>query len=184
MHQIVVEANIGAGGVILLILSFVLLAALAKSGHPMPSTSQKRRIRRNAREKGITQQAAFDQWSDKERRRKGSSDPMAFEYFADTRPKKEAAPTPEKLRAQAPSAPPLQIIEAADEPLRLMASARNLSLLKQRNGHYILVKPDGRSGALLTNPFNPNTFDFTRDDVERFLSPREGGLSQNSKSTT
>jgi hypothetical protein len=45
------------------------MAAIA-NGNPVPSSNQKCRIRRNAREKGISQSIAFNQWMEKQNRKR------------------------------------------------------------------------------------------------------------------
>src|SRR6266404_5792630 len=92
------------------------------------STGGWRRIRRNARKKGISEAAAYQQWLNRKQRRVPSS-AYNFEYFPDDRPpRSKPTPTAEEL-AQ----------EAADEPLRALASARKLSLHRQINGLYYFI---------------------------------------------
>jgi hypothetical protein len=67
--------------VVLIILSLIVIAIIMAAtndwhrkhtGVNMPSRNALRRIRRNARQKGISDQAAYDRWlHNKQRRRRG-----------------------------------------------------------------------------------------------------------------
>lgn len=62
------------GGLILLVVCFVLMAALNKghreqTGVDMPSRGAMRNIRRNARKKGTSEEAAYTAWLLKEQAR-------------------------------------------------------------------------------------------------------------------
>ena len=123
-----------------------------------PTRDGWRRIRRNARKKGISEAEAYNQWLNRKGRKTSSA--YDFEYFPDTRPPRtKASPTAEEL-AQ----------EAADEPLRALASSRQLSLHRQFNGLYYFINRGSGSVTLVRNPVNAATFDFTREEVIRFLS--------------
>lgn len=143
--------------IVALIFVWALIAAANKqhrdeTGVNGPTRHGWRRIRRNARKKGISEAEAYNQWLNR-KSAKPSSTAYSFEYGRDDRPPRvKAAPTSEEL-AQA----------AADEPFRAAAKVRGLVLRRQSNGLYYFM-----DGAKLVR--NGATFDFTREEVEQFLS--------------
>jgi hypothetical protein len=146
-------------GLILLPFAWMLLAAAnqkhrEETGVDGPTRDGWRRIRRNARKKGISESEAYLQWLNRKTRKTSSA--HSFEYGRDDRPPRtKTAPSAEELAQQ-----------AADEPLRALASSRQLKLYRQFNGKYYFIS----GGTLVRNPVNAETFDFTREEVERFLS--------------
>jgi hypothetical protein len=152
-------------GLILLLFCWALMAALNKqhleeTGVNAPTRDGWRRIRRNARKKGISEEQAYNQWLNRKTRKVSSSTARSIEpYHVHRPPITKPASTAEEL-AQA----------AADEPLRTLASSRQLSLHRQTNGLYYFLHRGSGSAVPIKNPVNAATLDFTREQVIRFLS--------------
>jgi len=147
-------------GLFLLPFAWMLIAAANKmhreeTGVNSPTRDGWRRIRRNARKKGISEEEAYIQWLNR-KTRKTSYAAIDFVGRDDRPPRTKTAPTAEEL-AQ----------DAADEPLRALASSRQLSLHRQFNGLYHF---NNRESGLVRNPINAKTYGFTREQIIRFLS--------------
>jgi hypothetical protein len=108
-----------------------------------------RRIRRNARKKGISETEAYFQWLNRKQARRPTG--SNFAYSADTRPPKLiTTPTPEEAAR-----------DTADEPLKALAASRSLSLQRQLNGKYYFLNFDKKKpDAMVRNPANPSSYDF------------------------
>ncbi|WP_407186961.1 hypothetical protein [Bradyrhizobium centrosematis] len=152
-------------GLILLPFAWALLAAAnkahrAETGVDAPTRTAMRNIRRNARRKGISEEQVYGQWLQRQQRRPSSSAPPSlpgeFSYFA-APPRLKTAPTAEEL-AQ----------DEADAPLMAHAKARNLHLYRQFSGTYYFVNL-GSGGTLVRNPADSLTYDFSREEVIRYL---------------
>jgi DNA polymerase-3 subunit epsilon len=169
--------------VALILLPFVwmLLAAQNKAhrdetGVNAPTRHGWRRIRRNARKKEISAPEAYNQWLDQKGHSNSSAafDPDALARPVTPAPMPLSPPLPEippGLGEVRPPAIPARVAdekEVRDRPLHAAAAARRYSLRKQRDG-YLLVNLTGTK--LLTNPYRRTTFDFSREEVERFLAP-------------
>jgi hypothetical protein len=130
------------------------------TGVDFPTRGGMRRIRRNARKKGISEAAAYQQWLNRKQRTTSPRERGAIDFVgSDERPPRtKTKPTAEEL-AQ----------EAADEPLRALASARKLSLHRQFNGLYYFINRGSGPATLIPNPVGGET-QFTRKQAELFLS--------------
>jgi len=54
--------------------------------------------------------------------------------------------------------------------LQTIAAARNWSLRRQANGRYYILNLERSPSAFVRNPANRKGYDFTREEVERFLA--------------
>jgi hypothetical protein len=149
-------------GLILLPFAWALLASANKThrdetGVNAPTRDGWRRIRRNARKKGISEAEAYNQWLN----RKSPQPPLTTDYVGhdDRLSRVNLAPPPKALSQ-----------EAADEPLHTAAMARNWSLQRQANGRYYILNLERSPSAFVRNPANRDGYDFAREEVERFLS--------------
>jgi hypothetical protein len=150
-------------GLILLPIAWALMAAVNKqhreeTGVNAPTRDGWRRIRRNARKKGISGEQAYSQWLNRKTRKTAPARSVE-PHHVHRPPSIKPASTAEEL-AQ----------EAADEPLRTLASSRQLSLHRQNSGLYYFLNRGGGSAVLVKNPVNAATLDFTREQVIRFLA--------------
>jgi hypothetical protein len=151
-------------GLILLPFVWALMAAVNKqhreeTGVNSPTRDGWRRIRHNARKKGISEEQAYNQWLNRKTRKTSAAARSIEPYHVHRPPITKPASTAEEL-AQ----------EAADEPLRTLASSRQLSLHRQTNGLYYFLNRGSGSAVLVKNPVNAATLDFTREQAIRFLS--------------
>jgi hypothetical protein len=143
----------------LMFLGFANKKHRKETGVNGPTRDGWRRIRRNARKKGISESEAYLQWLNRKSRRTSSA--YDFEYFPDSRsPRSNPTPTAGQLSQ-----------DAADEPLRAIASAWKWSLRRQVNGLYFILNLEESPSVLIRNPSNPDSQDFTREEIEQFLSP-------------
>ena len=146
-------------GIVALAFCWLLIAAANKRHHDetganAPTRGAMRRIRRKARQKGISETRAYLGWLDRKQGKKTSKVGADFEYFADTRLK---------------AAPVKDIEDPADAPLRARAASRDLSLRRQHNGLYFFLILGNQAGTMVRNPARPDSYDFTCDEVIRFL---------------
>ena len=146
-------------GIIALAFCWLLIAAANKQHHDetginAPTRGAMRRIRRKARQKGISEAQAYLGWLDRKRGKRASKVGTDFEYSADTRSK---------------TALVQDIEDPADAPLRARAASRDLSLRRQHNGLYFFLILGNQPGTMVRNPARPDSYDFTRDEVIRFL---------------
>lgn len=152
-------------GLILLPFAWMLIAAANKAhrdetGVNAPTRDGLRRIRRNARKKGISEAEAYNQWLNRRTSKlRTASMVHHVHYAADSRPPK-AALSPEEV-AQV----------KADEPLRVLAKARRISLHRQFNGFYYLLDQGNSPIVTIKNPLRPDETNFTRKEVEVYLMP-------------
>lgn len=152
-------------GLILLPFAWMLIAAANKAhrdetGVNAPTRDGMRRIRRNARKKGISEAEAYNQWLNrKTSNSRRASTVHHVHYAADSRPLK-ATPTPDEV-AQ----------DKADEPLRVLAKVRRISLHRQFNGFYYLLDQGNSPIVTIKNLLRPDETNFTREEVEAYLTP-------------
>jgi hypothetical protein len=152
-------------GLILLPLALLVLAGANKAhrdetGVNAPSRNAWRNIRRNARKKGINEEQAYAEWlSRQQRRRTPPALPPNTDFrYSATPPKPKSTATPKEI-AQ----------EEADEPLRAYAAVRDLTLCRQFDGQYYFLNQDDTPSTLVRNPNDPSSFNFSREEVIRFL---------------
>lgn len=151
-------------GTILFFLSLAIMAALNKdhrdrTGVNMPSRKAMGRIRRKARQKGISEADAFAQWVSRKQklaRFAPGSDPIQQPYIFTPEPKYQPArPEPYK--------------ELNSEELDILSERLGLNIKNQAFGLFYIV---GSNGSLLENPFskpNESSTDFNKRDLDDFL---------------
>lgn len=151
-------------GPILLPFAWILMAAANKAhrdetGVNGPTRDGWRRIRRNARNKGISETEAYTQWLNR-KTANSSAHSMAhnFSYHAEMQPSK-ATLTPEDVKQ-----------DKADEPLRDQAKSMRMSLHRQFDGAYYLLNHGSWEGVLIKNPLRPSEKTFTREEVRAYLN--------------
>jgi hypothetical protein len=152
-------------GLILLPFAWMLIAAAnqkhrEETGVNGPTHDGWRRIRRNAGKKGISEAEAYNQWLNRKGRRTPSAIGLEFIGRDDRPHRTNTAPK----RDDPPSSPD------ADEPLRALASARKWSLHRQLDGQYYILNLGRSPSAFVRNPAKPDSHEFTREQVVRFLS--------------
>jgi hypothetical protein len=133
-----------------------------ETGVNAPTRDGWRRIRRNARKKGISEAEAYGRWLDRNSAmsRKNVA-AFNFSYGADTRTSK-STPSQEEVAQN-----------RADESLRVLARAQRISLHRQFNGYYYLLNHGSGPGVMIRNPLRPDQTDFTRQEVQAYLTPNE-----------
>ena len=157
----------------------------------MPTRGQMRRIRRNARKLGISQPAAFDIWHAKQAQK-------ALKQLDSPSSTTDRKPIPNhdaSLHLQTSSAAlsnnrtqittsrvrdvdlpvpsprePLsqseRLAKVYFQSISFLIEQRGFELRRQRTGLYLLLD---RNRNLVTNPFDTSSFDFTAEQVDKFL---------------
>ncbi|OYU90133.1 MAG: hypothetical protein CFE29_14130 [Bradyrhizobiaceae bacterium PARB1] len=148
-------------GLILLPFAWMLMAAANKmhrdeTGVNAPTRDAMRRIRRNARKKGISEAEAYNQWLNRKTPKLRNS---AIAYAPDTRIK---------------HSPPAIVEDPEDELLKAAATLQLLSLKRQSNGLYYFLNFGSGPEVMIKNPARPTSYDFTRDEVETYLTQNAG----------
>lgn len=159
-------------GLVLLPFAWMLLAAAnqkhkEETGVSMPTRGAARRIRRNARKKGISEHEAHAQWVARKQQLAGLG-PSASPRVS-TRLVSPELPMPlvSSRRAERPRAPDHEPFSY--EQLSGMAATFGWSLRKQAFSKFYLVAAGGR---LVENPYaatDESTTDFDQRDLEDFL---------------
>ncbi|MDR6663488.1 hypothetical protein J2W51_006082 [Tardiphaga robiniae] len=151
-------------GLILLPFAWMLIAAANKAhrdetGVNAPTRDGWRRIRRNARKKGISEAEAYNQWLN----RKTSKSRKAYSSIdfigRDDRSIKPVLSAEDIAQ------------DKADEPLKALAKAQRMSLHRQFNGFYYLLDHGSSQGVMIKNPLRPADTNFTRKEAEVYLTP-------------
>lgn len=152
-------------GLILLPFVWAMMAATNKAhreetGVDAPTRNAWRNIRRNARRKGISEEQAYREWLERKQRRRPPALPPPLPDFAYS-----AAPQRQKATPTA-----LELAQdEADVPLREYAAARRLRLHRQSDGLYYLLNFGDAPGTMVRNPSDPTSYDFSREQVIRYL---------------
>lgn len=126
-----------------------------QTGVGSPSRNALRRIRRNARKKGISESEAHLRWLNNKSRRSNTLAGYEFNYGADDRPKQRAAVAGSEVEVQ---------------HLFAAAEARNWIIRRQRNGLYLIMVRDGVAASAMRNDRTGEISKFTRDELEKLLA--------------
>ncbi|MCG5235671.1 hypothetical protein [Xanthobacter oligotrophicus] len=151
-------------GTILLFLSFAIMAALNKehrdrTGVNMPSRKAMGRIRRRARQKGISEADAYEHWVTRKQK---------LAHFApETAPIQQPDTFTPEPKYQ--SARPEPYKELTLDDLNIISERLGFNIKKQSFGLFYII---GSNGNLLENPFskpNESNTDFNKRDLDDFL---------------
>ncbi|WP_148287876.1 hypothetical protein [Rhodopseudomonas sp. B29] len=161
-------------GIIFLVLSWVMLAGLNKAhreetGVNMPTRKAMRRIRRNARKKGITEAQAYSSWVKRKQQ-------LAHigQVSTSLRSGKPNSVVPRAAKLPAAAAKPPRVRAPAHKPfsfshLEMVAATYGLTIEKQLFREYTLRDKDGK---LIANPYVTGSLprtSFSHRDLEDFL---------------